>query len=372
MNNKREVAPQRSDNRDAIVKLLRHENQSALAANFLEKSIVNQASQKQAETRARSYKICLTESGRTAWPPTYESLFEFISASISCAHPYAGLDVICSDVMAADKKFDPQDRARINNILGRLRKKGIIGQKKQKKPLSLSMIATLRSKDGEPEKKNRCAIRAMLLLAFYGAFRAKECEAMTHVPKGEKTPFGYIGTRFDDEDGSFHADLSNFIQKGGPKCSRHIRIYCACRKDPKDDLLCIICNKNLRKSIERATESGFKLKPAVDYLVKSLGDQCEDNLAPHSCRIGHAVHQFLNQVPIERIVQHARWSDHSMVLYYSRGARKYARPPCWSNEVNWLDARVVRNNAAPLPLAEQNVIEFDSDDDSFCSAEEEE
>eukprot|EP00391_Amoebophrya_sp_Ameob2_P008374 CAMPEP_0179000330 /NCGR_PEP_ID=MMETSP0795-20121207/10605_1 /TAXON_ID=88552 /ORGANISM="Amoebophrya sp., Strain Ameob2" /LENGTH=407 /DNA_ID=CAMNT_0020693301 /DNA_START=56 /DNA_END=1276 /DNA_ORIENTATION=- len=309
-NNKREVNPHGSDNRTEIIKLLRSNDQSSTALNFLENSLVNKKSQAQAETRIKSYRICMTESGRTAWPPTYESLFEFISASISCPKPYACIDVICSDVMAADTKFDPQDRARINNVLSRLRKKGIIGQKKQKKPIALSMIATLRSKDGEPEKKVRRAIRAALLLAFYGAFRAKECEALVPVGKGDKPPFGYIGTRYDNEDSSLHADLSNFVQKGGPRCSRHVRIYCSCCKSEtkdKDDLLCLICNKDLRKAVNDIT-SGFKLKMAVDFLVKSLGsDQCEDQLAPHSCRIGQAVHLFLNDVPIERIIQHARW-----------------------------------------------------------------
>eukprot|EP00392_Amoebophrya_sp_AT5.2_P008378 g8399.t1 len=300
MSNQREVNPQASKNREEIIKLLRDQNQSALALNFMENSLVNKKSQEQAETRIKSYKICMTESGRSAWPPTYESLFEFVSASVCCPKPYACIDIICSDVMAAYPKFDPQDRARINNVMSRLRKKGIIGQKKQKKPLSLAMIATLRSKDGEPERKIRCNIRAALLLAFYGAFRSKECEALVPATKGKKPQFGYIGMRYDDEDGSLHADLSSFIQKGGPKCSRHVRIYCGCHSGDdgkKNNLLCLICNKDLRKAVEGMT-SGFKLKYAVDFLVKSLGsDQCEDQLAPHSCRIGQAVHMFLNDIP---------------------------------------------------------------------------
>eukprot|EP00392_Amoebophrya_sp_AT5.2_P005223 g5232.t1 len=221
MNNTREVNPHGSENRTEIIKLLRNEEGSSSALNFLENSLVNKKSQAQAETRIKSYKICLTEAGRTAWPPTYESLFEFIAASISCPKPYAIVDVICSDVMAAYPKFDQQDRARINNVLSRLRKKGIIGQKKQKKPISLAMIATLRSKEGEPERKLRC--------------------------------------------------------------SRRVRIYCSCHKESKNNLLCLICNKDLRKAVNEIT-AGFKLKMAVDFLVKGLGpDQCEDQLAPHSC-----------------------------------------------------------------------------------------
>eukprot|EP00392_Amoebophrya_sp_AT5.2_P003173 g3178.t1 len=263
-----------------------------------------------------------------------------ISASIASEFPYKGLEQVCSDVMNARADFPKDDKLRAHQILNRLKRKGIIGQRAQKKPATLRHVNIFRTKT---IAQSYAQIRTNLLIGFYGAFRRKEAAAMTFLEKGEEVPRGYIGVRLCDVDKSVHFDLTRFIQKGGPRSARHVRAHCACEGNEKRRHLCLVCSEANRSAIKNI-HAGFDLGKAVEVLrssLKTLSDPMAEELddsASHSCRIGLAIHLFENEEQMAQIVHHARWADETMVLYYARNSKGFARPAHWTNGLKFLKA----------------------------------
>lgn len=326
--------------RQSIIDVLLDPNKSKAAKDQLEKLMCNQASQQVAESRLMTYKITMQVAGLQAWPATYQKVITFISAAIAGEYPHKGLESMVSDVVNATGRFPQDDKDRVRTVINRLKKKGIIGIREQKRPITLRHIG-MYSPEAAAKRPRIVQTRVELLIGFYGAFRRKEAAAMTFLGPLDETPKGFIGVRLDDVDRSVHFDLSKFIQKGGPRCARHVRVFCSCKKNKAHEHMCLVCSEENR-SVIRNIYNGFDLGNAVSILGKDvvsvaphLGEEY-NNMASHSCRIGLAVHLFINGVDTTHIIHHARWSDDSMVLYYARNSKKFSRPGHWTNTMSWL------------------------------------
>eukprot|EP00392_Amoebophrya_sp_AT5.2_P012699 g12806.t1 len=329
-----------SKQRVSIINVLCDPAKAQEAQNQIEKLMVNQRSQQVAESRLLTYKITMQVAGIQAWPATYEKVIAFIAAAVAGTHPHKGIESMVSDVMNATGKFPKDDKDRIHAVINRLKKKGIIGVRAQKRPITLRHISIY-----SPEAAHRgpriIKTRAELLIGFYGAFRRKEAASMTFLGPLDETPRGYIGVRLDDEDKSVHFDLSRFVQKGGPRCARHVRVYCACEGIKEREYMCLVCDEDNRGQISKI-HNGFDLGSSVKTLAQDLSSLTPGlakefaGLASHSCRIGLAIHLFNCEIDTNRIIFHARWSDESMVLYYVRNSKQFSRPGHWTNNLKFL------------------------------------
>ncbi|CAD7930666.1 unnamed protein product [Amoebophrya sp. A25] len=333
------------------------------ALGSLENLLINKKSNAVANSRLRSYEMIIKRTALCAWPASEASLYTFIG--IAVAAEYSSVPEIVSDVLAASPQLEDYIGLRTREVIARLRRKGVFGDRTQKQALTLAMISKL------PPGSNHLSLQArlpvILLVSFFGALRKSEAAAVAYGPAATN----YVGLRFDVADNSLVLDFSLFKQKGGIKCARVTRIFCACcdaAPAGKRDRVCLIHNPVLRECTKTFTAGGMDTLWAIKTLVRNLKlSQAEQAaFATHSCRVGCAVHLFSNEIMPEQIIHHARWSDTTMLFYYARNSKKNARPAHWTNSINWIKNSQVAPQA--LEAHEAAALEdIDYENLEFCT-----
>eukprot|EP00392_Amoebophrya_sp_AT5.2_P001233 g1235.t1 len=191
--------------RQSIIDVLVDPQKTDAAQKQVEKLCCNLASQQVAASRLMTYKITTQVAGLQAWPATYQKIITFISACIAGEHPHKGVESMVSDVVNAAGKFPQDDKDRVRAVINRLKKKGAIGIREQKRPIALRHICIYSPAAAANRGPRIVQTRVELLIGFHGAFRRKEAAAMTFLGPLDETPRGYIGVRLDDVDKSLDA-----------------------------------------------------------------------------------------------------------------------------------------------------------------------
>ena len=271
----------------------------------------NQNSARVASSRLSTYRTVVEAANIGAFPPTFLSISTYIGVAV--AVPYGNIRPTVSDILQAGN-CGPDISGPVNSILARLSRKGLLGQGKQKRPVTLRMIAS--ALIGVRE-------RCFLLLAFYGALRKKEAAALVYT----KVPnVGEIGVRLErgaagKASDSLLFDFSKFVQKGGARVAQHSRIACVCGASGiagGANQLCVVHNHELREVL-------FGIKAGDVDLCTAVQSLKVNDAASHSLRVGCALHLFgLRNVDCQRIVFHCRWVDTVMLFYYVRKSAEFS------------------------------------------------
>ncbi|CAD7930148.1 unnamed protein product [Amoebophrya sp. A25] len=342
------------------------------ALSSLDNMLINSRSNAVANSRIKSYEAIMSKTAIKPWPATEVSLYTFIG--IAVAAEYAPTPEIVSDVLAASPKLEDYIGLRTREVIARLRRKGVFGDRNQKQALTLRMIGRLKYSQDAPSSSIIARVASTLLIAFYGAMRKSEAASVVY---GKPSP-DYIGIKYDNSDESLVLDFSMFRQKGGPRCSKVTRIFCACAKDRpqadgRTDQLCLIHSSPLRTYVESLHHGGLDVLWALNTLLKALKLSPEEaaKFATHSCRVGCAVHLFSLEIAPEQIIHHARWSDTTMLFYYARNSKKHSRPPHWSNNINWIKNSAVLHSTL-VGLTDDNDLDLEFDFDNLILDEDDE
>ena len=265
----------RSKKRDAAVKVAGDPVLLEEATSALRDLTGNEGSTKAASARLSTYAQIVSAAGLVPFPTSQSAVMCYLAAAV--AAKYKNIEPTVSDVLGSPDA-PPDVAPSANAILSRLRRKGFIGQKNQKRPIALRIIAT---------QSLSIRTKCYLLLGFFGALRKREAAALRYT----KSPApGEIGIKLEKgpqhSSDSLRLDFSNFQQKGGPKVARFSRVKCTCchQSLPAGGgyRLCLVHCSELRKVL-------FTISPGDIDLTKAVEELGLPETASHSLRIGAAV-----------------------------------------------------------------------------------